>query len=497
LSLRARLLIGLVALAAIGLGAAALVTYEEQRSFLLTKIDQQVAQARLPVSVRLGLVKSRLPAGTGGAIPRGTAKRGPSTFQASGTYGILLGAGGQVVKAQSFGYDESAAAVPSLPAHFRVTAAGSSDVRIFTVATAGVRYRAAAFSLTNGRVLVIAVPLTSVDQTLQRLVVVEALVGGGVILALILLGWLVIRIGLRPLDRIGRVASEIARGDLSRRVSRTHPRTEVGRLGTALNEMLVQIEQAFADRGESEERLRRFLADASHELRTPLASIRGYAELFRLGAASEPATLERAMARIEAEATRMGGMVEDLLTLARLDELPEIQFVPVDLRALAETAVHDTRAVAPGRPVSLFASEPVSVLGDPGQLRQVLSNLTRNALLHTGDATPIEVMVSRRGSTAEVVVRDHGPGLPAGSQDRLFERFWRDQGGRSRGPGGAGLGLAIVRAVAQAHHAEVRAENAPDGGAVFRVTIPLAPSAPTTPARADDFGDARRVTVPS
>jgi two-component system OmpR family sensor kinase len=492
-------LIGLVALAAIGLGAAALVTYEEQRSFLLTKIDQQVGQAKLPLSVRLGLVKPRLPAGTGGAIPRGTAKRGPSTFQVSGTYGILLGAGGKVVNAQSFSYEEPAAPVPSLPAHFPATAAGSSDVRIFTVGTAGnagVRYRAAAFSLSNGRVLVIAVPLSSVDQTLQRLVVVEALVGGGVILALILLGWLVIRIGLRPLDRIGRVASEIAHGDLSRRVSATHPRTEVGRLGTALNEMLVQIEQAFADRGESEERLRRFLADASHELRTPLASIRGYAELFRLGAASEPATLERAMARIEAEATRMGGMVEDLLTLARLDELPEVQFVPVDLRALAETAVHDTRAVAPGRAVSLIADEPVTVLGDPGQLRQVLSNLTRNALIHSGDGTPIEVIVSRRGSAAEVVVRDHGPGLPAGSQDRLFERFWRDQGGRSRGPGGAGLGLAIVKAVALAHDAEVRGENAPDGGAVFRVTIPLAPSAPTTRATADDTGDARRVAVP-
>jgi two-component system OmpR family sensor kinase len=126
----------------------------------------------------------------------------------------------------------------------------------------------------------------------------------------------------------------------------------------------------------------------------------------------------------------------------------------------------------------------------------VLSNLTRNALIHSGDGTPIEVIVSRRGSAAEVVVRDHGPGLPAGSQDRLFERFWRDQGGRSRGPGGAGLGLAIVKAVALAHDAEVRGENAPDGGAVFRVTIPLAPSAPTTRATADDTGDARRVAVP-
>jgi two-component system OmpR family sensor kinase len=139
----------------------------------------------------------------------------------------------------------------------------------------------------------------------------------------------------------------------------------------------------------------------------------------------------------------------------------------------------------------------VTVLGDPGQLRQVLSNLTRNAVIHTGDTTPIEVMVSRCGSAAEVVVRDHGPGLPAGSHDRLFERYWRDQGGRSRGPGGAGLGLAIVKAVAHAHHGEVRAENAPDGGAVFRVTIPLASRAATTGTTADDAGDARRVAVVS
>lgn len=499
MSLRARLLIGLVALAAIGLGAAAVVTYEEQRSFLMTKIDQQVTEARLPVSVGLGLVEPRVPPGAGGAIGSTPTKRGPTTFQASGAYGILLGSTGKVLKAQSFSYDEPAPAAPALPARFPVTRSGSADVHVFTVDSkggSGVSYRAAAFSLTGGRVLVIAVPLTAVDQTLHRLIVVETLVGGGVILALILLGWLVIRIGLRPLDRIGRVASEIAHGDLSRRVRPGNPRTEIGRLGTSLNEMLVQIEQAFADRRQSEERLRRFLADASHELRTPLASIRGYAELFRLGAASEPASLERAMVRIESEAARMGGMVEDLLTLARLDELPDIQFVPVDLRVLAENAVHDTRAVAPRRPVSLTAEDPVTVLGDPEQLRQVLSNLTRNAVIHTEDGTAIEVSVSRHGDNAEIVVRDHGAGLPAGAEGHIFDRFWRARGGRSRGPGGAGLGLAIVQAVAHAHHGDVHGENAGDGGARFRVTIPLAPSAPFAVPVAGEARAGRRVAVP-
>jgi two-component system OmpR family sensor kinase len=482
-SLRARLLIGLVALASIGLSAAALVTYEEQRSFLMTKIDQQVAEAKLPVSVGLGLVAPRLPQGTTG---RGTTtQRGLASSQDSGTYGILLGADGKVVKAQSFAYDEPATAVPSLPARLPLTPSGSSHPRTFTVHSAGVAYRAAAFSVSGGRVLVIAVPLTAIDQTLNRLIVVEVLVGGGVILALILLGWAVIRIGLRPLDRIGRVASEIAHGELSSRVSPANPRTEVGRLGVSLNEMLVQIEQAFADRRQSEGRLRRFLADASHELRTPLASIRGYAELFRLGAASDQASLERAMARIESEAARMGGMVEDLLILARLDELPEIQFVPVDLRALADNVVHDARAVAPARAVSLIAEEPVTVLGDPGQLRQVLSNLTRNAIIHTEDGTAIEVSVSRCGNCAEMVVRDHGAGLPPDAEGHIFERFWRARAGRSRGPGGAGLGLAIVKAVVHAHDGEVYGENARGGGAEFRVTIPLAPGAPSAGAVVD------------
>jgi two-component system OmpR family sensor kinase len=477
-SLRARLLIGLVALAAIGLGAAAVVTYEEQRSFLLARVGQQVAQSRLPVSVGLGLVQPRLSAPPRGPVPGASSQHGRATFQASGTYGILLGSAGNVLKTQ-VSSDVAPAPAPSLPAHFPISQSGSGSVHLFTVgakAGSSVRYRAAAFSLSRGRVLVVAVPLTEADQTLHRLIVVEAAVGGGIILALIGLGWLVIRLGLRPLERIGKVASEIAHGDLSRRVRPGNPRTEIGRLGTSLNEMLVQIEHAFADRRESEERLRRFLADASHELRTPLASIRGYAELFRLGATDDPASLERAMARIESEATRMGGMVEDLLTLARLDELPEIQLVPVDLRVLAENAVHDTRAIAPERRISLIAEDPVMVLGDPEQLRQVLANLTRNAVIHTEDGTAIEVTVSRRGSDAVIVVRDHGPGLPADADGHVFDRFWRARGGRSRGPGGAGLGLAIVRAVAHAHHGEVQGENGPDGGAVFRVTIPLAPS---------------------
>ena len=479
MSLRARLLVGLAALVAVGLGTAAIVTYEEQRSFLLTRVDQQVANSRLPVAVSLGVIRrgARQPPRGGTPASRGSA---PTTFQTSGTYGALLDARGKVLETHSFTYGEAAPSPPKLPARLPLAQFKAMRFPLFTLNSrsgSALRYRAAAFSVGGGRVLVIAVPLREVDQTLQRLIVVELLVGAGVILALVALGWVVIRLGLRPLERMGRVASEIAHGDLTRRVSPDDQRTEVGRLGSSLNEMLAQIEQAFAARGESEDRLRRFLSDASHELRTPLASIRGYAELFRLGAASEPEELERAMARIESEAARMGVLVENLLLLARLDELPELQRVPVELRELAEHAAQDTAAAAPGREIRVIATGTVEVLADPEQLRQVVANLTRNAVLHTPPDTPIEIAVRREGDRAVLEVRDHGMGLPADAGDRVFERFWRAEGGRSRGRAGSGLGLAIVKAIVQAHHGEVHADNAPDGGAVFRVTLPTPPAA--------------------
>jgi two-component system OmpR family sensor kinase len=475
LSLRARLLIGLVALVVVGLGAAAIVTYEEQRSFLLTRVDQQVADSRLPVAVTLGLIH---PGAVDARRPHpGTPQAvGPTTFQTSGTYGVLLTTGGKVLRTHSFTYDGAAPSPPALPVNLPISQFRSTRIREITVDSksgSGMQYRAAAFAMPGGRVLVIAVPLREVDQTLQRLILVELLVGSGVILALTALGWLVIRVGLRPLERMGRVASEIAHGDLTRRVSPDNTRTEVGRLGASLNQMLIRIEQAFADRGESEDRLRRFLSDASHELRTPLASIRGYAELFRLGAASEPAELELAMARIESEATRMGVLVESLLLLARLDELPEMRVAPVDLAALAEHAAHDTRAIAPQREVRLTAEAGLLVLADQEQLQQVLSNLTRNAVIHTPADSPIEISLGREGDRAVLEVRDHGPGLPDGAGEELFDRFWRTEGGRSRGRGGSGLGLAIVKAIVQAHHGEVHAANAPGGGATFTVALPV------------------------
>jgi two-component system, OmpR family, sensor kinase len=339
-------------------------------------------------------------------------------------------------------------------------------------------------------------PLREVDETLNRLLLVEGLVLAGVLFLLGAAAWAVVRVGLLPLDRMGHTAGAIAGGDLSRRVSPADARTEVGRLGIALNRMLDRLEEAFAERQASEDRLRRFIADASHELRTPLASIRGYAELFRMGAAREPDDVARSMARIEDEAARMGVLVEDLLTLARLDQMPEAPHVPVDLGGIARDAVDDARATAPDRAIELHHDPPALVNGDPHQLRQVLANLLRNALVHTPAGTAVDVSVGAAPGGVRVEVRDHGPGLPPGtSPDALFERFWRAEGGRERGRAGAGLGLAIVAGIVDAHGGRVHAENAPGGGAAFLVELPAAPlsdasqPAPTAlPRRAPTLG---------
>jgi two-component system OmpR family sensor kinase len=281
-----------------------------------------------------------------------------------------------------------------------------------------------------------------------------------------------VRLGLRPLDRMGTTAGIIAGGDLSRRVSPATPRTEVGRLGLALNAMLDRLEEAFAQRQASEDRLRRFLSDASHELRTPLASIRGYAELHRMGATRDPEAVERAMRRIEDEAARMGMLVEDLLALARLDEQRERVRRPVDVAALAADAVDDARATAPDRAIALDAEPGATALADPDQLGQVLANLLRNAIVHTPAGTPVEVSVRRGGGDVRLRVRDHGPGLPDGDPAALFDRFWRAEGGRERGKAGAGLGLAIVAGIVAAHDGAVSAEDADGGGACFTVQLP-------------------------
>jgi two-component system, OmpR family, sensor kinase len=253
----------------------------------------------------------------------------------------------------------------------------------------------------------------------------------------------------------------------------TDPRTEVGRLGLALNAMLAQIERAFSERLASEDRLRRFLADASHELRTPLTSIRGYAELFRRGAGQRPDDLAASLRRIEQEATRMGVLVEDMLMLARLDQPRPLAVGPVDLAGIAADAVHDARAADPARSISLRSSGPLIVTGDGDRLRQVTSNLLANASIHTLAGSPVEVSVAAEDGMAVLSVADRGAGLSGDEAERVFEPFYRSDPGRGREAGGTGLGLSIVAAIAAAHGGSVNVAQRPEGGSLFRVLLPL------------------------
>jgi two-component system, OmpR family, sensor kinase len=464
-SLRAQLLMAVLALAATGLLLVGGITYFEQRSYQLQRVDDQTRAAVGPVARELheqGFGPER-------SQPRPDIGGGPGGGPPNGTYGQRRDASGNVLAhvTLSLGSTTTSTPDPDLPADI-------PPGRLITVSTDNGDYRVLASPEPGGggNVTVVAVPMREVNEVLDQLLLVEALVICGVLLALGAVAWVVVRVGLLPLDRMGHTAGAIAGGDLSQRVESTDPRTEVGRLGIALNAMLDRLEHAFSQRQASEDRLRRFLADASHELRTPLASIRGYAELFRMGAAREPGEIDKAMQRIEDEAARMGVLVEDLLTLARLDEIAEAPHTEVDLAALAGDAVSDARATAPDRDIELEVGPHGTVLGDAHQLRQVLANLLRNALVHTPAGTDIEVAVGDVDGHVRLAVRDHGPGLPPAEADALFGRFWRAEGGRERGRAGAGLGLAIVAAIVDAHGGRVAAANAPGGGAVFTVELP-------------------------
>lgn len=473
MSLRARLMLGLLALAAVGLLVADAISYAALRSYLFDRTDQQVQTAVQVVGRGLGAPQV-IQGGRGRFTipvpppPPGGAPGSPPDLP-PGIYGELRNPQGKVVdETRTFGQPK-----PELPAKIPVSSSPGSPA-VFTVPGTGPSdFRAAAYSPGPGAgTVVAAVSLQDVNQTLSHLRLIGGIVTAAVLAALAALAWWVIRIGLRPLERMQETANAIAGGDMSARVETTDERTEVGRLGASLNSMLGQIERAFAEREASEERLRRFLADASHELRTPLTSIRGYAEAFRLGPARDPDELEKAMSRIEDEAARIGVLVDELLTLARLDEVRQRARRPVDLATVAAEACADARAANPGRIIELAAGSRAEVTGDQGQLHQVVANLLRNAVQHTPGGSPIDVSVSAGGRDVTLAVRDHGEGLPPGAAEHAFERFWRRERVRRSDDGGAGLGLAIVAAIAEAHGGRAVASDAPGGGAVFEVVLP-------------------------
>jgi two-component system, OmpR family, sensor kinase len=497
----ALLLLVVAALIGSGLSATAIM-----RSYLVGRVDDQLAAvAQNPIE---GVVSDG-PQGRGPEDRHDSHSRLPSAFvvevtDASGT--IVYGPTSDLVDLQQ--------PLPRLP-HLTGAQSQAMGRHLSTVdAVSGSqtwRVLTTSVLLSDGTrgTLLVAQSLGDVGSTVARMTWLLLIIGAVAVVLLAGIGYLVVRASLRPLRDVERTAAAIAGGDLTRRVPRTDPRTEIGQLSGALNTMLVEIETAFAERAaseaaarnseelmrvsesnarRSEERMRRFVADAGHELRTPLTSIRGFAELYRHAAATGAADVPRLMRRIEDEAKRMGLLVDDLLMLARLDQQRPLARVPVDLLAVAGDAVHDARAVAPDRPITLdvgLTDPPPVVIGDEARLRQVVANLVGNALQHTPPGTPISVGISTEASPhpgrATVTVADRGPGMTPEDAMRVFERFYRADPARSRADGGTGLGLGIVAALVAGHGGSVSVDTAPGAGARFVVVLPLADVAALTP----------------
>jgi two-component system OmpR family sensor kinase len=453
------------ALFLVGLGAANFITYYFLSSFLVDRVDDQLAAATGPVTAEL--------------MRTAPPHRGEhDSFLPDGTYAALVDERGRVRREAGFAFGQDAPR-PEIPSELIRSAAADGETTLTTArAVSGqTEFRMIAKPLAGEGTVVVALPLTEVWATERLLLLIGGVASGLVLVAIGVAAYWLTRRELRPLERMAEKSGAIAAGDLSQRVEPDDPRTEVGRLGGALNAMLAEIERAFAERVAAEERLRRFVADASHELRTPVTSIRGYAELFRRGAGDRPADLAKVLRRIEQEGERMGELVEELLLLARLDQGLPLERQPVDVSAVVDAAVDAARAADPERPIDVDSQRPLVVLGSESRLRQVVDNLLTNARVHTPAGAPIHVLVAAEDEEVVLEVADAGPGVAAEEADRIFERFYRTDRSRTRSQGGVGLGLAIVRSLVEAHGGAVGYRARPGGGSIFRVALPVAPTA--------------------
>ena len=470
MTLRFRLVASLGVLLALGLLAFGFGTYGSYSRSQWSALDEQI-RSSLPVVTR-ALTN---PTNNGFIVPGASD---PRLVVPPGTYAEIRDDTNTVTDRLQLSENVSPPKLPSTLSGtnqtFTVTSLdGKSSWRVFV--GRGPRPEPGVPGASDETV-VVAVPTNTVKRALQRLVLTEA-AAGFVLLAVLTSGsWLILRKGLRPLETMSTSARNITAGDVSLRVSPADRTTEVGQLGLALNSMLDRIEGAFAERDATEQKLRRFLSDASHELRTPLTSIQGFAELFRLGEANAadegaPAVDQNlVISRIEGEAARMRRLVEDLLTLARLDETRPFTPEAVDLSLLVTEACSDASAIDPTRPIELDAPEPVVVNGHRDHLVQAVANLMTNAVRHTPPGTALDASVRWVDGVAEIKVRDQGAGLGPEALTHVFDRFW--QADPSRAGNGAGLGLSIVASIAEEHRGKITAANAPDGGAVFTIRIP-------------------------
>ncbi|WOX12708.1 HAMP domain-containing sensor histidine kinase [Streptomyces sp. N50] len=501
-SLRSRVLLIAVVLLTAGFTAFSLVTGNALRAYMRDRVD---AQLRASAQVFAALPPTVAKTGADGKMPPGltdfsTEVLGNPVITYVDKDGVVESSIDSLAGPKRTD-DASGPDLPGLDASAVAARAG----RAFTTAgtSGGTRWRSIAVprvprvTLPGGGAVgggaggsvIVSASMSQVDGTVDRMWHIYETTGLGLLVVLGLAGWFAVRSGLRPLTRIEQTAAEIAAGDLSRRVPElAGPHTEMGRLATALNGMLAQVETAFAARAESEARMTRFVADASHELRTPLAGIKGLTDLHRMGAVSDREDIDATMARIARESDRLARLVEDMLLLARFDERglgttgdsgPALELAPTDLRTLAADALHDVRALDSTRPVALTgpggvgAPASAPALADEARLRQVVTNLVGNAVAHTPPGTAIRIGVGTVGEDAVLEVADEGPGLTPAQTAHIFERFYRADTSRTRATGGAGLGLAIVDSLVSAHAGRVEIDSTPGRGATFRVRLPL------------------------
>ena len=477
-SLRNRLVLGVVILSTLGFIASGVVAQKQIESFLIHQIDDQlinVGSGALPRVNLAGIVdddeyqeRRGRPERDDDDVPQTPLDRVPTSTSLT-----LLDSNGAVVG--GIGGDLNRVSVRDYIAGYTPTEVAEFEGRPFTIKAKGENFRVLALPLpSNLGSVAIAQSLDDIDRTLSRLQWLFFLIGFVIVGLIALASRTMIKVGLKPLSDVEDTAEKIAGGDLSARLPDAKPTTEVGRLTTSLNTMLARIEESFTVRKTSEDKLRRFVADASHELRTPLTAIRGFAELHRQGAVAGEEDTKQLLARIEGESLRMGSLVEDLLLLARLDQAREMEHLPVDIAKTTRDAVASAQVAGPGHPISLVGDlDELYTLGDQHRIHQVIANLLANARTHTPVGTPITVSIAQSSDGVRIAVADAGPGLSAEDQKRIFERFYRADSSRVRIEGeGSGLGLSIVDAVMKAHGGTVSVNSEMGKGSTFTLFFP-------------------------
>ncbi len=464
-SLRGKLTLANVALLALGIVAATAVSVMGMRYYLLDQVDTDLTKTRdslgsSQLTLRaidslsgLGFVRDRLDPEQGDEQPTPD-----SIFAAVDSRGKAVGILGFAPTDAQRGLADEVGDPRTL----------TEDPEPHDVTVQGSAYRVTATRLADGTFILLATSTDAVHHGVAKAVRLDLAIGTLLLALLACLTMFSVRRRMRPLEDMVETSSAIAEGDLTRRVPSSSEATlEVEQLRVALNSMLHQVESAYRTRERSAAQLRRFVGDASHELRTPLSAIRGYLQLYDKGMLTDPSQRKRAWDRMNGEVDRMGRLVDELLTLARLDQQPELRFRNVDISRLVRDAAEDLRVQQPGRPLTVDADGSLLVHADESGLRQVLGNLVANVRTHTPADVPVRLGVERADGVVRLCVADQGPGLGPQDAARVFDRFFRAGGGA-----GSGLGMAIVQGVVRAHDGEVTVRTAPGEGLAVTVTLP-------------------------